>query len=380
MPKLFNVMLGNKLKAVRDKLGMTLEEVAQKMGFNSYQTLSSIEEGRRMVKAVELAKLSKIYFRDMKYFLNEEIEQDQDQPVLWRAYSGDAKVKQREGTFIKFCEHYSDLEFKLAIDSKPKINFLTWQVGDFNYDSIAGLANNLRNELQLGARPACSLAKVLEEKCNIKILFLDLENYGSAASTVGKFGAAILINSSEPSWRRNYDLAHELFHIITWNTFPYDTIHSFAEEKPLVEKWADAFASYLLLPGEEISREFNKNVEDNKISLLDLIGIAREFEVSLDALLWSLVNLRFFSRQIVRKILNDPEVKTLDFSGQKKETTPYLSRRYFNLALKAYKKTLISKGRLCEYLNINRADLGKILKEYGYSVGEEIYETKFALA
>jgi len=382
MPKSYNKVLGEKLKKVREKLGMTLDGVSKKMDFKSYQILSAIEDGKRMVKAAELAKLAKIYLRDIEYFLNEDVQEDQEQPVLWRAYAGKDESKLKENEFLKFCQHYYSLEYKLNIDSGPKVSFLNWKTDDFDFNSIESLANDMHNKLQLGSRPACSLAKILEEKCNIKILFLDLENHGSAASSVGKFGAAILINASEPSWRRNYDLAHELFHIITWHIFKHEDVHFSSDEKPLIEKWADAFASYLLLPSNEIREEFHKIIENKQVSLLDLIGLAREFEISLDALLWRLVTLKYLQRTKVLKILDDPETKAIDSikrtkNGSKKP--PYLSRRYFNFAVKAYKKALISKGRLCEYLDINRADLDMVLNEQGYSLEEELYETKFAV-
>jgi len=41
---------------------------------------------------------------------------------------------------------------------------------------------------------------------------------GSAASAIGPFGPAILMNSKEAPWRRNYNFAHELFHLITWES------------------------------------------------------------------------------------------------------------------------------------------------------------------
>ena len=74
--------------------------------------------------------------------------------------------------------------------------------------------------LNLGSRPALSLQKVMEQILQIKILFTQLSEFGSAASTVHpEFGAAIVVNSEEAPWRINFTLAHELFHIITSGYF-----------------------------------------------------------------------------------------------------------------------------------------------------------------
>ena len=46
----------------------------------------------------------------------------------------------------------------------------------------------------------------------VKVFHLPLEPTGTAASTYGEaFGMAVLLNSSHVAWRRNFDLAHELF-------------------------------------------------------------------------------------------------------------------------------------------------------------------------
>src|SRR3990167_181556 len=90
----FNSTLGQRLRAIREELEMTLEEVANKMGFNNYQTLSDIESGSRQVKAHELASLSKIYFKDINYFLSPEVAQSVSHPViLWRNATLDTKLK-----------------------------------------------------------------------------------------------------------------------------------------------------------------------------------------------------------------------------------------------------------------------------------------------
>ena len=63
----FSVVLGARLRKARESFGLTLQEVAGKLGFNNYQALSSIEDGSRQVKAHELAALSRIYFKDITY-------------------------------------------------------------------------------------------------------------------------------------------------------------------------------------------------------------------------------------------------------------------------------------------------------------------------
>src|SRR5256884_9797176 len=103
---------------------------------------------------------------------------------------------------------------------------------------------------------------------------------GSAASAVGDFGQAILMNSSESPWRRNYNFAHELFHLLTWNVMPPERLRREKELKDRFEKLANSFASCLLLPAECVLSAFAERLNERKISYADLVEIAREFDVS----------------------------------------------------------------------------------------------------
>lgn len=378
----FNKELGQKLKKARERLNMKLQEVATQMDFNHYQIVSSIEDGTRKIKASELAKLSKIYLRDISYFLNPK-EEKEDLVVLWRNKQEGSKIKIIEQQFLRYCNNYFDLEERLGIEHKiflQKLNNYT--SSDFNIQSVNKIANEYYRMLQLGSRPACILEKVLEEKYHIKVVYMNLENYASAASAIGKFGTAILINSSERSWRSNYNIAHELFHIITWDVFENYDVHTYCDDKSPVEKWADIFASNILLPSDEVITEFENRIKDEKISIIDLIGIAREFEVSTSALLWRLVNLKRLNKKDVEKLIDDESFRLIDKEHRnhiKHSKTPQISNRYINLAFKAYQKGLISKGKLSDYLNVDRSEVDSELQEYGYNI-EEIYEQELTPA
>lgn len=382
MSENFKLKLGQKLKLVREKLGLTLEKVAAKLEFENYQTLSAIENGLRNIKAEELARLSKIYFRDITFFLNLDEEEETNDLVFWRECKNMGQAKEKEQEFRKYCYNYYELEKKLGLPYQCKLNPLDLKADDFDYGKIEEIAEQNLNLMQLGSRPACSLRKILEEKYNLKILYYDLGNCGSAASSVGNFGAAVLINSSEPLWRRNFDLAHELFHILTWKIFRHDDVHTKDNEKSLVEKWADAFAASLLMPATEIPKEFKARLDqEGKISLVDVISIAKEFEVSTVALMWRLVTLSLLSRNTVEKVLALHEFVEIDRVERinHNKTAPDFSEKYVSLAFQAHAKDLISKGKLAEFLNITIGDVSKKLAGYGYCL-EEISDAKLTPA
>jgi len=380
MAENFDFKLGQKLKQAREQIGLTQEEVSQEMGFDSQVTISSIESGQRKVKANELALFAKIYHRSVERFLDDKKKEEEKILVSWRSCSNNPDVKIKEQEFLKYCHNYYDLEIKLDLDHRNFLNPLSrtyHSPEDFDFKKVEELAQEYFYKMQLGSRPACPLRKILEERYNIKILYYDLGDCGSAASAISNFGAAILINSTEPLWLRNFNLAHELFHILTWNIFEYKAVHNSNDEKDYVERLADAFATSLLLPSAEITKEFKKKLVDNKISIIDVISIAREFEVSTEALLWRLVNLKLLKKDIVKEVLNSDDFHKIDKTERVKDhkRAPDISEKYVGLAFKAYSKGLLTKGKLAEYLDVNIADVSMKLATHGYNL-EEVYSAE----
>ncbi|MBU4320860.1 MAG: XRE family transcriptional regulator [Nitrospinae bacterium] len=380
-----NKAIATLLRKERESLKYTLKDVSQGMGFSNYQTLSSIESGEREIKAWELARLAELYGKRIDYFLSEQTEISQPK-VLWRDPAKTENKTETERKFISFCLNYKRLlgltteeNIKLPYNIQPdKTEF---KRGGFEY--TVELAEELRRTLNLGGRPAYSLSNVLEQVFNILVLYMDLGMVCSGASTSGDFGKAILVNSSDAPWRRNYDLAHELFHLITWDIFSDEEIYPKTEKgKSEVEQWADAFASALLLPSEEVRREFSKRLEDNKITYISLIEIAQEFKVSIEALLWRLVNLNLLKRNVVNQLINEEQLKDInkkmrvtDWADEK----PYLSSRYITLAIKALQAGKISKLKFAEYIDKPFSEVSSFLRKYGYDENED-YSVAFAAA
>jgi Zn-dependent peptidase ImmA (M78 family)/DNA-binding XRE family transcriptional regulator len=368
-----NTSLGARLKAEREKLGLTLEQIAEKMGFDSYQTISSIESGKREVKAWELAKLANIYHQDFNYFLEEDVTSQPEPIIIWR----DQKVKNKtvEQHFIHFCENYEKLE-KMSGKKDGSFQPVKWtqeQKERFISSPSSGikdLALEYLDKLKLGSRPACLLPKILEETQGVKLFYTNNAS-GSAASTISDmFGAAILLNSKNVPWRRNYDLAHELFHLITWNIF--NTTKDYTSE---AETWAEMFGAAILMPEKEIRDEFNKRLTNNKISASDLVELAVDFEVSINALLIRLEELGLLRKKdakIMRE--NYYELRTIDKgkrSSEEDENKPRLSNRFINLAIKAFLLGKISKGKLAEYLEIPFGEVSMFLQKRGYDENKD---------
>jgi len=373
--------LASLLKKERESLDLTLKEVSERLGFNNYQTLSSIEAAEREIKAWELAKLAEIYGRSIDYFLNLE-SPAKEARILWRCPEVSSQKKIIERQFISICERYQNLLRLLGESNIPKTglkfsfdkhNLLTQNA----FDYIEELASNYILIMKLGARPACSLSKILEEEMDIKVIFLPMNSDISGGSTIDDtFGMAILINANDAPWRRNFDLAHEFFHILTWEYFTPEEIYADeAGGKSKVERLADVFAASLLLPEEEIRKEFEARIKNKYVSFLNLVEIARDFEVSIEALLWRLVNLGLLKKEKIKEELEKGIIKDIDKKHRQTDWSakdkPYLSTKYISLAIKAFHLGKISKGKLAEYVGEKYSAIPSFLKKYGYDEDED---------
>jgi len=373
--------LANRLKKERESLDFTLKEVSEKLEFNNYQTLSSIEAGEREIKAWELAKLAEIYGRDIDFFLNLESIQKEVR-ILWRSPETSPQKTTVERQFISICKRYQNLLKLLEEPNTPKtgstLNIDKHKLlAQSAFKDVEDLANAYIRILDLGSRPACSLPKILEEEMGIKIIFLPLDSNISGGSTIGEeFGLAVLVNSNDAPWRRNFDLAHEFFHLITWNDFsPEEIYQNDSLRKNRIEQLADVFSSSLLLPENEVRNEFEKRTVEKSISYLNLVHIARDFEVSIEALLWRLVNLGLLKRENIQEELEKETIKDVDKKNRHSDwaetVKPHLSNRYISLAIKAFHLGKISKGKLAEYVGENYSAIPSFLKKYGYDENED---------
>jgi len=374
-------ILNKRMLAARETAGFSITQAAQKLGFKNYQTLSAIEKGARKINAHELIMMARLYGRTLDYFLESDVAPD---PVpLWRKTTR-TDINQIQRQFLSFLENYSNLEHLLGLKRRWKDILRNYDRDDFSYNGFEQadkLGADIHNFLDLGSRPSSNLLNVLENKLRFKILHLSLGDGVSGASVVDNaLGVGILINANDAPWRRKFDLAHELFHIITWNVFSPEEIGD-GTTKTRPEQYADIFASSLLLPEAHLLDALKETATDNEIRIIDIIELAKDFGVSSEAILWRLVNLGRLKKSQVQKILDDPGFRDVDRTKRRSlygEAKPSkFPSRFISLACRCLLEGKLSRGTFAEYLEIDRAEMDEYLVEAGFM--EQNYE-KIAVA
>lgn len=370
-------VIGHRLREARRKFGLRQKEVADRAGFPAHQIISQIEAGKRDIKAWELAAMAKVLKFNVMDLLADE--QPEEAPILWRESPGKAAIES-EHYFRRKCQDYLLVECTSGAKKGHQLPRSDIPVTEMDYSDAEHLAHQASNEMGLGSRPASSLVHILESKYKVKIWYANLDD-GSAATTWGEFGPAILMNSNQAPWRRNYNFAHELFHLLTWDTDDAESWKENIDTWDQIERLANSFASHLLLPGDELRDEMDTYIENKQISYDDLVNIARNFEVSTSALLWRFVGLRWMSRNAVKEILDSDEFQSIDKKSMPGawDHPPEIPERFIRLAFAAYMKEQLSRARLAELLEASMFDLSDKLRKYGLDE-EADYEAKITVA
>lgn len=352
--------IGRRLKIAREAIGYTLEKAERESGIGK-SSLSEFENAKREPKFSQLSKLAEIYRKPIEFFLT-------DKPVienvmLWRDEPDtEEETKKTEAEFKQLCQQYRNLEILMDEVKEAKLPQVDIRPEQFNYRGAKLLAEEARKDFSLGEIPSMSLKKVLEEKFCVKLFHLEFE--GSAISTISEeFGPAILLNRRSKLWRRNYDLAHELFHLLTWNIFRIPEPNNIKPSED-EEKFANAFASKLLLPTDPVKDKI-ESVADEKgrIGFDALDEIAREFGVSLEALLWRMLYLYNKSAEDIEKYIGQAKNLRINRPVRESDEADKLPERYCSLAIRALREGKLSLMQFSKYMGISYRKAQEYLTE-----------------
>lgn len=339
--------IGERLQSARLRAGLSQAEACRRAGLGE-SSLSEFENGRRDPSLAQLTQLAAVYSRSVASLLTDD--PIAEQTVLWRERPVEAPTLEVE--FLRLAEQYANLE-KWCNDVRPPFRLppVTKAFDDFTEADAEELARTVCRDLGLGDRPATNLLGVLEEDLGIKVFHKAFAPTGTAAcSRSPNFGYAILLNAKNTRWRRNFDLAHELFHLLTWETFRATSATTTKRE----EKLANKFAASLLLPADAVKSMVTRR--GGKLSAVAVFEVVREFDVSVEALAWRLYELYGGgSADRVKQRIAELNAVGSDYENRTEEPLPQRPRRFHMLAVDALRTGKMSTGRFAEYLGISRS-------------------------
>jgi Zn-dependent peptidase ImmA (M78 family)/DNA-binding XRE family transcriptional regulator len=362
-------VLSVRLVAARDRLRLTQVEVAKRTGIGE-STLSEFENGKREPSLSQLQALTAVYQRSLSWLLG-EAEDPTAEVVLWRDRPRVEVAAEIGARFLRLCERFRNLELWSHDVNECE---LPWEMephsGGLRSFDAAALAKQVRSALALGDRPGESLLRTLEEACGVKIFHLEFEPTGTAAcSRSPSFGASILLNKKNVPWRRTFDTAHELFHLLTWRAFQSSWSGTPPVASEREEQLANIFASSLLLPEESFRLAVQRRASGTLLSNLDhAYSVAREFGVSVEAVIVRAKFLFSLPEEQATALRNEWRVHGPSYEDRSRECPSELPDRFMALAHAALRNGDISIGKFAEYTEMSRQralDLARRQDDFG---------------
>ncbi len=360
--------IAKKLKELRASRNLTLMEAAKLAGFKNFQTLGKIENGLRGVRTDELVSLSKAYVFDINFFLLDKPKPSKAR-IFWRSNPNPPKDTSANNRFALLVDRYLHLGRLLNLPDDT-LDLQGLPTADMTFEKASRLGEKYSEILRFGNRPALSMISILENECNLPIFYLEMPKDISAISLITDNNAAIGLNSIEPSWRQKFDVAHELFHILNRKSI---SDNCGKNDDSYFEKYANAFASALLLPRGILDNEIDIKRKKGDIGIPALIAIACDFGISLPALLWRLVNIGRMKKKDVEDVLATEAVRDYNKLSRKNKTTdsPHISHKYVSRVFEAVSSGHMSKMRAAEYLDVSISKLAETFQKAGLTLQEE---------
>jgi XRE family transcriptional regulator, fatty acid utilization regulator len=357
--------IGSRIKALREHRGQSQDDLARLFGFKDRQTVSAIETGERKVSANELLRAVEFFGVPLDYFTDPFLlagegcfswRQSGVRPAALADYEIDA------GRLIAAFRTLGPQVGRGA----PLLRHALGLNKQSQLEEAAAAGERFAAEFKLGDVPAARLAEVMERELGLLVLMIDpIKGVSGAACRLPDLDV-VLINRREIAGRRHFDLAHELFHILTWDAMPPEHIEEVTPKtRTRVEQLADNFASAVLMPATVIDRFGDwKTLEDDQL-IGRLNATADELLVSASALRWRLVSLGRLDKAVGSHI---PENK-LRHNGRPKPPEealpPLFSKSFIEVIGRAIDQGRVAVRRVSYLLGLSIDDLADLFKTYG---------------
>ncbi|MGD1048672.1 MAG: XRE family transcriptional regulator [Candidatus Krumholzibacteriaceae bacterium] len=352
-------LIGKRLKVAREQAGLTQEQLSTRLGFNDRQTLAAIESGKRRVSADELLLVMQTLNREVEYF-TDPFRIDGEGSFSWRTSAESVeKIDEFELWAGRCLALYRNLATQEDLRTYPLRLSLTTKSA---YEDAHRAAEWLGDEWELGNVPAIKLEEAVSKRLRALVLYIDPpEGISGAAFRLPEL-SAILVNRNEPAGRRSFDLAHELFHLLTWDTLKPDHSEFRGESNKTKrsEQLANCFASALLMPEGTIRSWWEKAPHDNETEWRSwVIESANRLHVTTLALLWRLVQLEMIDKDTVIESDHWSAIHETDENKPRRFSLDFM--RTLNQGLEEGR---ISVRRAAALVDLSIDDLADLFREY----------------
>lgn len=367
-------LIGARIKALREKRKLSQDDLARVFGFKDRQTVSAIETGERRVTADELLLAVDKLDAPMDYFTDPFLLVGEGR-FSWRQTDvGSGVLGDYERTAGRWIAAFREIAPQVGRAS-PLFRRALGLTRHSRFEEAMEAGERFVLEFNLGDVPARRLAEVMERQLGILVLMVEaFEGISGAACRLPRLDV-VLINRREVAGRRHFDLAHELFHILTWDVMPPGHSEEARETGGnRVEQLANSFASAVLMPRPALTRcgEWAELGDDGLVAKLN--AVADELLVTASALKWRLVALDRLKPARARGIPDSALRNNGHNGGEASEVVPPLlySKPFMEVIGLAVDAGRLSTRRAADLLDLTIEELTDLFIAHGVEPPAEL--------
>ena len=363
--------IGLRIKALREQRKLSQEELSRLLGFSDRQTLSAIETGERRVSAEELLLAAKHLKEPLEYFTDPYILAGEAQ-FSWRQMNvptpsllGYEKIAGRWiGAFRVIARQIGR--------PPPLLRRALGIARHHRFEDAAEAGERFAAELNLGDVPAKVLRATMEQQLGILVLMADTFAGISGAACRLPDLDVVLINRNEVPGRQHFDLAHELFHILTWDAMPPEYVEEAVEtSKNRVEQLANSFASAVLMPASILNRFGTWNMLGQQELVTKLNTTADELAVTASALKWRLVSIGQLP-QVAARAVPDSALRNNGSKTPQRHPSALFSRSFAEILAQGLEEGQISMRGAAALLGVKLDEMAEIFQQHGIGFSMEM--------
>jgi Zn-dependent peptidase ImmA (M78 family)/DNA-binding XRE family transcriptional regulator len=359
------LLIGARIKALREERKLSQDDLARLFGFKDRQTISAIETGERKVSAEELILAVEKLGAPLDYFTNPFVLVGEGK-FNWRQMNvSDVRISAYERSAGRWIAAFRTIAPQVG-RAAPLLRRALGLTKRSTYEDAMAAGERFAAEFALGDVPATRLAEAMERELGVLVLMVEATDGVSGAACRLPELDVILINRHEVAGRRHFDLAHELFHILTWDAMPPEYSETASEvSSNRVEQLANNFASALLMPAATLDRFGDWSALPAAELPARLNAAATELQVSSPALKWRLVALDRL-KLAAAKAVSDATLRNNGRAHAAEPAPPALfSRPFMEVLALAIDEGRVSARRAAGLLDLTIEDLGELFAVHG---------------
>jgi len=339
--------IGERLKMARLSRGMDLRRLAQEVGVSA-QAISKYERNLDFPRSSVLIKLSKSLGTKTDYFFRPNLVEISKVCFRKKVRLSKKAMEQIKSESKEILERYLDIDNlfqegpSYSVPSASSVR----EIGD-----VEDIANKTRQHWSLGINPIENIIELFEDH-GIKVLLLDApEDFDACTFWINNEIPSIVIKKDLPGDRQNFNLTHELGHLILDQT-------ALTDNEPAAYRFAGAF----LVPEEVVRRELGN--ARNSLNFYELHLLKHKYGLSMQGWIYRAKDLGIISENYAKNLFRIFRTKGWHRTEPGDQIQAQEPLRMERLILRALCEDIITSSRASELL-------GKPLPEFIETVKEK---------